>query len=164
MSADYLRRQLVSHSRQVCSLYKRMLRDIDWWEDNFLECRYKKVLLRAQFDKNKSIKDLRVAKELLERTKKQFDEDMHPIHKYGQPWHQFSKDGIAYGRMLESPDWVMDQYHPLFKAQYPYYYAKREQMKDEYIKMWKKKVLKEKVDEEEAEERAEEKASETRAS
>lgn len=144
MAADYLKREFISHSRQVCSLYKRMIRDIDWWADDFWDARFQKLVLRAQFDKNKNIKDMRAARALLEKTEKKFKDDMHPVHKFGLPWHQFSKNGIAYGRVLESPDWVMDLYHPLVKAQYPYYFAKREEMKDEYIRMWKRKVLKQK--------------------
>lgn len=147
MAADYLKREFISHTRQVCSLYKRMLRDVDFKEDDFFEGRFQKLIIRAEFDKYKKIKDMRKAKALLEDAEKDFFDKMDPYHKFGLPWHQFSKGGIAYGRQLLSPDWVMDYYHPLIKAQYPYYYAKREQMKDEYIKMWRKKVLKKPVEE-----------------
>ena len=140
---DYLARELVSHTRKVCSLYKRMVRDIEFWEEDFFEGRFKKLLVRAEFDKCKNIKDMRQAKALLEDGEEKFRYSQHPSHLHGPPLHAWSKDGIAYGRNLESPDYVMDYYHPLEKAQYPYYFAKREEMKDLYLKMWKKKVYKE---------------------
>lgn len=142
MASNYLKRELVTHSRQVCALYKRMLRDIDFAEEDFWEGRFKKLLVRAEFDKYKNIKDMRKARHILQDAEDKFFKTMDPYHKFNLPWHQFSKGGIAYGRNRLSPDWVMDMQHPLFKAQYPYYYAKREQMKDEYMKMWRKKVLK----------------------
>lgn len=140
MSADYLKRELVSHTRKVCSLYKRMMRDIAIKDDDFFEGRYKQLLVRREFDKNKNIKDLRVAKALYIEAERQFTKDLHPYLEI-MPYHAYSKEGIAYGRNFESPDFVMDFYHPLEKAQYPYYFAKREHMKDEYIKLWKKKML-----------------------
>lgn len=142
MSANYLKRELISHTRRVCSLYKKMCRDVVYWEGDFFEGRYKKLLIRRQFDENKNIKDVRIAKMLLEKAEEKFKEDQHPYHIHGQPLHPYSKNGIAYDRDFKSPDYVMDMYHPLEKAQYPYYFAKREQMKDEYIALWRKKMMK----------------------
>lgn len=140
---NYLTTELVSHTRRVCSLYKKMWRDVNYWEDDFFECRIKRLQLRASFDKNKNIADMREAKALLIKTEEKFKwEQQHPAHFHGQPWHPFSKEGIAYERNLLSPDWVMDYHHPLYKAQYPYYFAKREEMKDEYLKLWTKKMTK----------------------
>lgn len=140
--ADYLKRELISHTRRVCSLYKRMSRDIEFNNGDQLENRFSKLQLRARFDENKNIKDIRAAKAMLEEAEEEFKQTANPYHVLGQPLHQFSKEGIAYGRHLESPDYVMDFYHPLEKAQYPYYFAKREQMKKEYMNMWKKKMMK----------------------
>lgn len=145
--SHYLTRDLVSHSRRVCSLYKKMLRDVDWWEDDFFEGRIKKLILRQEFDKNKNIKDIREAKALLQKAEEGFNKEIHPYHKHTGPWHPYSKEGIAYERNLKSPDFIMDRYHPLEKAQYPYYFAKREEMKEEYIKLWRKKMMKETVHE-----------------
>lgn len=142
MATDYLKRELVSHTRRVCSIYKLMVRDVDYWEEDFFEGRIKKLLIRKEFDKNKNLKDIREAKMLLQKAEEKFKDTQHVYHKYGQPYHPYSKEGIAYGRNLESPDYVMDTYDPLEKAQYPYYYAKREQMKDEYLNLWKKKLYK----------------------
>lgn len=142
MSADYLKRELISHTRRVCSLYKKMCRDVEYWEEDFFEGRFKKLVIRQQFDENKNIKDVRVGKVLLEKAEAKFKDDQHPLHVHGPPLHPFSKNGIAYGRNFLSPDYVMDYYNPLEKARYPYFFAKREQMKDEYINLWKKKMLK----------------------
>jgi len=43
---------------------------------------------------------------------------------------------VAYGRVVDSPDWVLDYWHPLEKAQYPEYFARREQRKKEYLKFY----------------------------
>lgn len=50
-----------------------------------------------------------------------------------------SPGGVAYGRELKSPDWVLDLWHPDEKAQYPEYFARREQRKKDYIAYWEKK-------------------------
>lgn len=62
-----------------------------------------------------------------------------------------SATGIAYKRERIVPDWVLDYWHPLEKAQYPKYFARREQMKDEYVEWYfqqypeeKKKIEEEK--------------------
>lgn len=136
----YLKMDLVSHTRRVCSLYKKLCRDIDFSEEDFFEGRYKKLLIRAEFDKHMGIKDRRKAKAILESGEKYLFDNIHPNHSDYQPYHPFSKEGISYGRELLSPDFVMDWYQPLEKAQYPYYYAKREKMKDEYLELWKKKM------------------------
>lgn len=142
MATDYLKRELVSHTRKVCALYKSMSRDLEYWDMDLFEVRFKKLLLRQQFDQNKNIKDMRQAKVIYETTKEKFEKhDMHPYHAHGQAWFPFSKEGISYNRDLESPDSVMDFYDPLEKAKYPYYFAKREQMKDEYLRLWKKKMM-----------------------
>lgn len=141
MSADFLKRELISHTRRVCSLYKKMCRDLDFAEEDFFEARFKKLIVRSKFDKYKDIKDIRRAKALLQEGIEEFNKNADPFHIHGPPFHAFSKEGIAYNRNKLSPDYVMDTYHPLEKAQYPYYFAKREQMKEEYIKMWKKKMM-----------------------
>lgn len=40
-----------------------------------------------------------------------------------------SPGGNAHGRKVELPDWVLDYWHPLEKAQYPDYFARREKRK-----------------------------------
>lgn len=137
----YLKTELISHTRRVCSLYKRLIRDCEFQSEDFFEVRYKKLLIRAEFDKYKKIKDLREAKALLEKGEQYLFRTIDPFHGNSPPKHPFSKEGISYQRQLESPDYVMDWYHPLEKAQYPYYFAKREQMKDEYLELWKKKMM-----------------------
>lgn len=49
--------------------------------------------------------------------------------------------GVAAGRVVEPPDWVLDYWHPLEKAQYPTYFCKREARKCEYIAHWQNGVL-----------------------
>lgn len=50
-----------------------------------------------------------------------------------------SPGGTAYQRECIPPDWVVDSWHPLEKAQYPKYFAKREERKKEYIALWEKR-------------------------
>lgn len=47
-----------------------------------------------------------------------------------------SPGGIAEGREVDPPDWVVDFWHPLEKKQYPEYFARREQRKKDYIKFY----------------------------
>ena len=52
---------------------------------------------------------------------------------------QDSPGGVAHGRTLKSPDWVLDFWTVEEKAEYPEYFARREQRKKEYIQYWEKK-------------------------
>ncbi|KAJ8924501.1 hypothetical protein NQ315_007298 [Exocentrus adspersus] len=125
---------LVSHTRKVQSLYKRAVRTLECWYDRRDVFRYYAVLMRARFDENKDIKDMRVAKEFIRKGEEELFDNQH-----WQP-KKFpnSPGGVAYGREVEPPDWVVDYWHPLEKAQYPDYFARREQRKKEYVKMWEK--------------------------
>ncbi|KAG7201073.1 hypothetical protein KM043_017616 [Ampulex compressa] len=119
---------IVSHSKKVCSLYKRSLLCIkDWYKDT-AEYRYQAILMRERFDKNSKIRDLRVAKDLLLKGE---DELFEYQHSQPLKWPN-SPGGVAYGRDEGSPDWVLDFWHPMEKAQYPKYFAIREKRKKEY--------------------------------
>lgn len=50
-----------------------------------------------------------------------------------------SPGGVAYDREYYFPDWLLDTWHPLEKAQYPHYFAQREQRKREFIQRWVEK-------------------------
>ena len=50
-----------------------------------------------------------------------------------------SPGGVAYNREPPSSDWVMDLWHPMEKAQFPDYFAKRDQLKRDYIAWYVKK-------------------------
>lgn len=49
--------------------------------------------------------------------------------------------GVAYKRIVTPPDWVLDYWHPLEKAQYPEYFARRECRKLEYLEKWRSGTL-----------------------
>ncbi|XP_063992561.1 NADH dehydrogenase [ubiquinone] 1 beta subcomplex subunit 9 isoform X1 [Diachasmimorpha longicaudata] len=125
---------IVSHARRVCSLYKRAYRNLESWYSMLEDFRYEAVLLRARFDANKDIKDLRKGKELLNAGEEELWSCMHPAPMYfaGSP------GGCAYDRGGVSPDWVLDHWHPTEKAMYPKYFALREKRKLEYIEFYKK--------------------------
>lgn len=59
-----------------------------------------------------------------------------------------SPGGNAHGRSIDLPDWVLDYWHPLEKAQYPDYFARREKRKKEYQEWWAKQYGKSDVDSE----------------
>lgn len=96
--------------------------------------------MRERFDKNKDLKDMRHANHLLVEGEKELFSYMHyhPI-KFAN-----SATGSAYNREPYIPDWVLDFWHPLEKAMYPKYFARREQMKDEYIEWYYKTYPEEK--------------------
>ncbi|KAG8226456.1 hypothetical protein J437_LFUL003448 [Ladona fulva] len=126
--------EAVSHVRRVCSLYKRSLRNLESWYDHRPAYRYRAVLLRERFDKNKNEKDMRVAKQLIMKGEEELKEMSH-----WQP-KKFCKSpgGSAFERAVVPPDWVLDYWSPEEKAQYPDYFARREQRKKEYIQWWEK--------------------------
>lgn len=77
---------------------------------------------------------MRIARKLLAEGEQELADKQHP-----QPFaFANSPGGIAYGREVELPDWVLDYWHPLEKAQYPDYFARREQRKKEYVIWWEK--------------------------
>lgn len=78
------------------------------------------------------MKDLRYAKHLLQEGQEELFLKSHP-----QPiTFANSATGGAYNREPYIPDWVLDYWHPIEKAMYPKYFARREQMKDEYEKWY----------------------------
>ncbi|KAI8432812.1 hypothetical protein MSG28_013758 [Choristoneura fumiferana] len=109
-----------THSQRVCNLYKRALRNLEAFYDRRNVYRYQAVLLRERFDKHAKETDLRKAVQLL----KEGEEEL--------------PGGVAFEREVEPPDWVLDYWHPLEKAEYPEYFKKREQRKKEFIAMWEK--------------------------
>nr|XP_045601939.1 NADH dehydrogenase [ubiquinone] 1 beta subcomplex subunit 9-like [Procambarus clarkii] len=131
---SHLQTRVVSHTRKVCSLYKRALRNTEAWYDRRPMFRYRAVLLRARFDEHKDVKDLRVARQLLEEGEK----ELFSLQHYQPKQFPLSPGGVAYGRVVEPPDWVLDYWHPMEKAEYPEYFARREQRKKEYIQWWEK--------------------------
>uniref|UniRef100_A0A1A9W2J6 NADH dehydrogenase [ubiquinone] 1 beta subcomplex subunit 9 n=1 Tax=Glossina brevipalpis TaxID=37001 RepID=A0A1A9W2J6_9MUSC len=118
---------IVSHSRQVCSLYKRALRNVEAWYDHREIVRYRAVLLRKRFDDNRDVKDMAVAARLLEEGEKELFNTTH----YQLVKKANSPGGCAYER-----EEVLDYWHPLEKAQYPEFFAKREERKKQYVQWW----------------------------
>ncbi|XP_067625392.1 NADH dehydrogenase [ubiquinone] 1 beta subcomplex subunit 9 [Eurosta solidaginis] len=123
-----------THARQVCSLYKRALRNLEAWEDRREIFRYRAVLLRQRFEKNRRVTDMAEAARLLDAGEK----ELFSIRHYQPKIFAYSPGGCAFEREVIPPDWVLDYWDPLEKAQYPEYFAKREQRKKEFIAMWEK--------------------------
>lgn len=84
--------------------------------------------MRAKFDDNKNIRDLRVAKDMLKKAEKELADQRHWQYKKFPE----SPGGTAYERDPLPPDWVLDYWHPMEKAAYPKYFAVREQRKKEF--------------------------------
>lgn len=101
------------------------------------------MLLRDRFDKNRDVKDYREATRIVEEGERELFNKQHP-----QPRKfPMSTGGVAFEREVTPPDWVVDYWHPLEKAQYPDYFARREVRKKEYLAMWDKKYGKGTADE-----------------
>lgn len=49
--------------------------------------------------------------------------------------YPFSEHGIAFQREFEPEDILLDHWHPYDKAAYPEFFAKREEMKEEFLKL-----------------------------
>ncbi|GBL83950.1 NADH dehydrogenase [ubiquinone] 1 beta subcomplex subunit 9 [Araneus ventricosus] len=131
----HLQTTVKTHAQNVCNLYKRALRNALSTHDDRAVFRYHATLIRAKFDKNKDEKDLRKAKMLLEEGEKELYANLH----YQPRKFSYSPGGINYGRSVTIPDWVLDFWHPLEKARYPEYFARRELRKQQYTERWEKK-------------------------
>ncbi|RWS07364.1 NADH dehydrogenase [ubiquinone] 1 beta subcomplex subunit 9-like protein [Dinothrombium tinctorium] len=132
-NANYLITSALTHKQKVQSLYKRAIRNIEDWNHPFrAEARFQSILMRQRFDANKNIKDMREAKRLLAEGEKELWDNMH----YAPYKFPYSPGGVCFERYYETNDLVLDYWHPLEKAQYPHYFARREQRKLEYIKLY----------------------------
>jgi len=130
-----LQTRVVSHAHRVRALYKEALRHTQSYYYFRHLYRYHAVLLRARFDEHKDEKDMVKAKQLLQEGEEEMFLKAHP-----QPFKfPNSPGGVAYGRDPLVPDWVVDMWHPLERAQYPDYFNRRNQRKLEYIERWEKK-------------------------
>ena len=88
--------------------------------------------MRARFEENKNIQDFREVERLMALG----EEDLF-LKQHGQPRKfPMSPGGVAFEREVIPPDWILDYWHPLEKAQYPEYFARREQRKKEYLSKW----------------------------
>ncbi|XP_065224909.1 NADH dehydrogenase [ubiquinone] 1 beta subcomplex subunit 9 [Planococcus citri] len=133
----YIPHWYISHTRRVQILYKKYLRDIEDWTLDRAEKRIQQVLLRAEFDKNRDIKDPIKAKRALEAA-----ETYYEYVRHAEPFKfPTSFGGTAWERdeMKFPHDGILDYWHPLEKAQYPDYFAKREQRKKEFVEWYDKK-------------------------
>uniref|UniRef100_A0A0A9W0G0 NADH dehydrogenase [ubiquinone] 1 beta subcomplex subunit 9 n=1 Tax=Lygus hesperus TaxID=30085 RepID=A0A0A9W0G0_LYGHE len=130
--ASHIPTKVLNNKQKVLSLYKRALRNLESWNGWRLDYRYQAVLMRARFDENRNIKNEKKIAELLNDGEEELFRRMH-----WQP-KKFANTigGNNYGRAHETPDWVLDYWHPLEKAQYPEYFARREKRKEEFIRNW----------------------------
>lgn len=91
--------------------------------------------MRARFDENRNIKDAREVQTIIEEGEREIFMKQHPQpRKFAN-----SPGGVAFEREVIVPDWIVDYWHPLEKAQYPDYFARREERKKEYLANWDKK-------------------------
>lgn len=90
--------------------------------------------IRARFEKNRHVKDMRVAKMLLEQGERELFLNLTEF-PYLFP---YSPGGVCYERFPAQPDDLLDSWDPLEKAMYPYFFARREKLKKEYIELYEK--------------------------
>uniref|UniRef100_T1ISA4 NADH dehydrogenase [ubiquinone] 1 beta subcomplex subunit 9 n=1 Tax=Strigamia maritima TaxID=126957 RepID=T1ISA4_STRMM len=131
----YIQTRITTHKEKVCNLYKRACRALLDCEPHRAEYRYSATLMRARFEANRNIKDLRIAAKLLEQGEEEYFRKRH----YQPIYFPNSPKGVAFQRHPVPPSWVLDGWHPLEKAMFPNYFATREKRKDEFIKFWEKK-------------------------
>jgi len=91
--------------------------------------------MRQRFEENRNVKDnVELTKILADSEKELFDKQHYQPIKF-----PYSPGGVAFGRTLKSPDWVLDYWPEEERAQYPEYFARREQRKKEYVDYWQNK-------------------------
>lgn len=94
--------------------------------------RLEAVLMRDRFEKNRHIKDMRDIDVVYANGEQELFDKQHP-----QPRKfPMSPGGVAFEREVIPPDWILDYWHPLEKAMYPDYFARRELRKKEYLAKW----------------------------
>ncbi|CAH1394061.1 unnamed protein product [Nezara viridula] len=123
-----------THKQKVLSLYKRIIRNLESWYYYRPVFRYQATLMRARFEENKNIKDEVKAAQLVKEAEEELRMKMH----YQPKMFPKTIGGNAYDRDPHIPDWVLDYWHPLEKAQFPEYFKRREERKLEYVKMWER--------------------------
>uniref|UniRef100_A0A182M5J7 NADH dehydrogenase [ubiquinone] 1 beta subcomplex subunit 9 n=1 Tax=Anopheles culicifacies TaxID=139723 RepID=A0A182M5J7_9DIPT len=130
----------LAHTRRVCSLYKKSLRNLESWYDRRHIFRYQATLMRARFDQHRNEKDpAKVAQLLTDGERELFEKQHYQPKKCMDEWIlPMSPGGVAFEREVIPPDWVLDYWHPLEKAQFPDYFARREKRKEEYVVWWEK--------------------------
>ncbi|XP_009879348.1 PREDICTED: NADH dehydrogenase [ubiquinone] 1 beta subcomplex subunit 9 [Charadrius vociferus] len=131
-------RRELTHQQKVLRLYKKSLRHLESWCIYRDKYRYFACLLRERFDKNKDVKDMVKATELLKAGEEEFWANQHP-----QPYiFPDSPGGTSYERYecYKIPEWCLDFWHPSEKAMYPDYFAKREQWKKLQRESWEKEI------------------------
>ncbi|XP_040583599.1 NADH dehydrogenase [ubiquinone] 1 beta subcomplex subunit 9 isoform X2 [Lepeophtheirus salmonis] len=127
---------ILTHAQRVCRLYKRALRTIEDYEHNRLEARFQAVQMRDRFEKTRKEKDLRVLAAILEAGEREHFEKKHPI-----PFKFLNDPGaLAFERTVDSPDHVLDLWHPWEKANFIDYFNKREKKKEEYHEYFEKVI------------------------
>merc|ERR1712243_356331 len=133
--AQHLRTQVLSHGQKVCRLYKKAIREMQAVTgNNLVPFRYNAVLIRAEFDRNKHLDPIAAKKAIDDGEKRVWEQQcMFPFKFHDSP------GGSAHGREPPTPDWIQDAWHPLEKAQYPEYFARRDVWKREFIERYIKK-------------------------
>lgn len=77
---------------------------------------------------------MRIAKELLEAGEREWIGKRHAEPKQ----FPYSPGGTAYERYPVYPDALIDVWHPMEKAFYPKYFARRESRKKDYVEWYNK--------------------------
>ncbi|KAJ6220461.1 hypothetical protein RDWZM_006273 [Blomia tropicalis] len=132
--ASYLKRDFASHTRRVQDLFKRIVRNECSFYRDKADMKYQLAIIRAEFEKHRNVKDLRVAKMLMEEAEHKLFLHRHPAPiKF-----MWSPGGLMFEREHKFSDCHLDIWHPMEKAQYPYYFERREQLKKEYVEAWEK--------------------------
>uniref|UniRef100_C1BNZ1 NADH dehydrogenase [ubiquinone] 1 beta subcomplex subunit 9 n=1 Tax=Caligus rogercresseyi TaxID=217165 RepID=C1BNZ1_CALRO len=135
-------KSILTHAQRVCRLYKRAVRNIEDYELNRLEARFQSLHLRQRFEKTRKETDLRVLAAMLEAGEREYFEKKHPV-----PFRFLNDPGaLAHEREVESPDHLLDLWHPWEKANFMDYFEKRENMKKGYENYYETVISKKFID------------------
>ncbi|XP_041455655.1 NADH dehydrogenase [ubiquinone] 1 beta subcomplex subunit 9-like [Lytechinus variegatus] len=122
----------LSHAQRVLRLYKKSVRHLESWIPDRPSFRYEATVLRARFDEHKNETNMQKAAQILQAGEEEFWERQHP-----QPYIFIdSFGGTRYERNIPAPEWVLNHWHPIEKARYPYYFARREKRLAEEQARW----------------------------
>lgn len=131
-------RPILTHAQRVCRLYKKSYRCTEDWAVSKSLFRFDACLLRARFDETLKIKDNRVLAKMVDEGEHELFEKQHADPR------RFKNDpeGICYNREHDTPDWLMDSWHPWEKVQTLDFFDKREKLKEDFNDYYEKSLAK----------------------
>merc|ERR1711911_421375 len=77
----FLQTEIISHTRKVCSLYKKAARTLQCWTPDRLSFRYEVTILRDRFEQNRNLTDVAKLQKVLQESEKELQKAALPANQ-----------------------------------------------------------------------------------